>query len=153
MCVARSRAPSLYERAVLSRRQVQASARIQRKNQGQAERCWEGCFKLGALRKRNKRRWISGSAPRKNWLVCLYTLAMLLLPGLLLAYARADVRQQSSHSQRSFCAASSPQQESRGERVRRAVERTTEPCEAQPTRRARATKTSKTWAKEAPSSP
>ena len=40
-----------------------------------------------------------------------------LLPGLLLAYARADVRQQSSDSQLSFCAASSPQRESRDERV------------------------------------
>ena len=43
--------------------------------------------------------------------------------------ARAQTSASRAASQRSFCAASSPQRVSRDERVRRAVEHTAEPCE------------------------
>ena len=78
--------PTCEARAFLSHRKSAASARTRGKKKAHAERCWEGCFKLEALQKRNKRRW-SSNAPRKKCLVCLVRASYSSPAGLSLAYA------------------------------------------------------------------
>ena len=112
MCVARSRAPSLYRARCFI---AQASPEFREKTK--VKPSGVGRAVLNSEHSGNVTNEGGAPDPRLEKLASVSAYASNALAGLLLAYARADVRQQSSDSQLSFCAASSPQCESRDERV------------------------------------